>query len=204
MINHRVKTICTIILSIAILFLSATFIIYKSISNNTSNDGVIINITNSIPLYTDEELVSKSPTIIRGTVLSVSANKWNTKDEKEPVDVLENTIICKDNIIKISEVLKGTLPKGDTVRVRTYGGEYPQGEIIKKIDTADSYGKFSVGEDVILFLIPDDSNYNIEKAQDQFILQGMNQGKFLISDNKATNTHGSEDLQQLLDKIPQK
>ena len=204
MINHRVKTICTIILSIAILFLSATFIIYKSISNNTSNDGVIVNITNSIPLYTDEELVSKSPTIIRGTVLSVSANKWNTKDEKEPVDVLENTIICKDNIIKISEVLKGTLPKGDTVRVRTYGGEYPQGEIIKKIDTADSYGKFSVGEDVILFLIPDDSNYNIEKAQDQFILQGMNQGKFLISDNKATNTHGSEDLQQLLDKIPQK
>ncbi|ACV62622.1 hypothetical protein Dtox_1768 [Desulfofarcimen acetoxidans DSM 771] len=159
-----------------------------------------LHVEYTIPYMSDEDLAASSPIIIQGIVKSVSSVKWNNPKGLEPSQYTENDMLYRDNIISVSDVLKGDV-KGNEITVRTYRGDYPQGENIVKIDTGDAYGSFSQGESVILFLANDDSNYNKDKSNNYYILKGMNQGKFLITGKTIASVHGSKELNTFKNNI---
>ncbi|MHB1421334.1 MAG: hypothetical protein ACYCX4_17430, partial [Bacillota bacterium] len=146
-------------------------------------------------------LSAKSSVIVEGTVSKVLPTRWNTDEGKEPDAFSGNDMIYQDTIINVSSVLKGEISANQPIIVRTYGGEYQAGKNIKAVLNEDSYGKFSEGENVILFLILDDTNYNRNHSTNYYILTGMNQGKYLINGNEVKNPHGPKDKNTLLDTI---
>lgn len=150
------------------------------------------------PHYTDEELSSMSSLIIEGEVTSIDKAKWNSPDGKEPLNMTGDDILYKDNIIKVTKALKGN--PGQVVRVRTYGGEDLTAKNVKYIQ-CDSFGSFSVGEKVVLFLITDDTTYNKSKSKDFYMLTGLSQGKCLINNDKVKNSNGTKLKSELYDVI---
>jgi len=89
----------------------------------------------TIVMPSDEQLVTKAPVIVTGTVVSSS-----------PVD--RGQKIWTETIVRLSGVLKGNVG-GETVTVREVGGVI--GERITKIFGAPEY---HAGESVLLFLTP--------------------------------------------------
>ncbi|MGG4440279.1 hypothetical protein [Brevibacillus fortis] len=161
-----------------------------------------INRHGLVPRYSIEELAAGSQLIIKGTIVDIDKDKWNTEDGGLPEEIGVSDSIYKDVSVEIDEVLKGNQEKGDIVVVRMYGGE-----INNTVIRADYEASFTEDEEVVLFLIEDDSLKNKEGSTNYFVTLGNYQGKYEVSDSKSkVFIQGNADkkvssLEDLLEKI---
>jgi len=85
-------------------------------------------------------LVRNSSAVIRGTVTGIS-------DPFEATDVMGQLIVCHDVEIAVSNSIKGSHRRGETVTVRVRGGSF---EGFTYVD--DDQPVFTIGEDVLVML----------------------------------------------------
>lgn len=129
----------------------------------------------AVVLQTTADLSGNSSNIIRGQVLSTEA-RWND----------EHTFIFTRVDLKVGTQYLGTLAIESNLIVMTPGGEV--GEMGLKVEHAP---QFEVGQEVILFLTPQEDG--------QFRVVAWEQGKFTIEEDKIVET--GRDLSVFLDEI---
>jgi hypothetical protein len=190
----RYRTLISLLIISASIFGTVFYLYLKSVPGKPDAKGetdVIDTIirSGSIPYMSNEELSMMSSVIVQGSVESMSIPRWNTDDGQEPDIVTQDDTICVDNEIKITNVLKGDAERNSTLKVRTFGGECPQYKNIRKI-VCDMYGKFVLNENVVIFLVNDDSNYNKKNDKGYYVLKGMTQGLFTIDGDNIQGAHG--------------
>lgn len=186
MIIKRRKTIVLILISLlSIIAFSASTTYVRNVQ--AKNEPISIEIDGTIPKYTVNELSGLSDLIIEGKVINISSGKWNTIDGKKPEKLKMGDMIYKEVNVKVSNVLKGTLT-GDQIKVFTYEGIDEDGFKI----TSDCEAKFSDGQNVLLFLLKDNTIYNKNKKDEHYIVAGMYQGKYVIENESAINNNAAD------------
>ncbi|NYT19859.1 MAG: hypothetical protein GKC08_06185 [Methanosarcinales archaeon] len=142
---------------------------------------------------------SMSDVIIIGTVKEVLPSEWNTGDGERPTDdiyELEWYDIYTDVVITVDEYLKNPLPEKEVI-VRTLGGE----KDIISIDVEDE-PSFTPGEKVFLYLKNDTWPRTMDHGPEHFVVTGVSQGKFTLTDDgKATSFGEPLTLDELLETI---
>ncbi len=168
-----------LVLIFCIAFFATTFLGISQIktfksddkSNNKSDDKMVISGKKKKKSLND--LVVESELIVKGTVEELLNSKWTNPNKK---DGIRNTLV-KDTKIKINKTFKGKPYNNNYILVRTEGGKTDNLEII-----SDGYPDFTKGEEIILFLSKDDSDFAIS-SENYYVLTGMVQGKFKFNKN---------------------
>lgn len=165
----KFKRSIVIIAALAIFMGSAATLIYQRLKPKE------VKVQGVMGICTEQELILDSDIIIAGTVKNIGDGKWSNPDFK---DKNKRNIIQTDIIVGIDDLLSGEYKNKD-VTVRIDKG-YNKETNTKMI--SDGYPDFKVGERVILFLVRDDSD--LKTDEDYFILVGMKQGKWNITNDK--------------------
>jgi len=198
--NKYIKASCFILVTIFGLTIGYNgYKFIKSKGNGSKVDTIVMS--GRLADFSEEDLSAGSSLIVEGKVSSILPSKWNTIDGKEPANITGDDIIYHDVLVDVNKILKGTL-NGDkkSVKVRVFEGEISQSPTIKKV-IDNSSPKFIQGEEVLLFLSPDSSNYNRTKANDHYIVSGKYQGKYTIKDEIAKRSDKSLKITDLYEKI---
>ena len=165
------------------------------LANPKGNEIVSIVENGSYAMYSLEDLTNETELIVRGTVKSVSEPRWNNQENRKPNAISGKDTIYKDTVFKVDKVYKGNAGLS-MLEVRSFGGRTADFEI-----DSDMELKLNVGDEAVLFLVPDDTIYNKEKAAGHYILLGSLQAVYSISGNDASNVHESMKVAELEQKI---
>ncbi|UGV41859.1 hypothetical protein J7W08_02305 [Methanococcoides orientis] len=142
---------------------------------------------------------SMSDVIIIGTVKEVLPSEWNTEDGERPTDdtyEMEWYDIYTDVVITVDEYLKNPLAEKEVI-IRTLGGE----KDVIFIDVEDE-PSFTPGEKVFLYLINDTWPRTMDHGPEHFVVTGVSQGKFTLTDDgRAIHFGESFTLDKLLETI---
>lgn len=170
-------------------------------SESITNKSMTISTSSLLEAYTHEDLSNHSDTIVQGTVKEILPSKWNTIDGKQPNKPLTKLIpgvdvIYNDNIIKVDKYLKNPQSSKEVI-VRTFGGTV--GNVTIKSEDDPS---FEPGEKVLLYLSKDTSPYTDNIGPDHFMVTGLLQGKYkLTNDGKASRFDETISQGELLSTI---
>ncbi|WP_445475933.1 hypothetical protein ACT9XH_04160 [Methanococcoides methylutens] len=166
---------------------------------SANSDKVTLSVSSSLEYVSPEEMSSMSDVILMGTVKKVLPSEWNTEDGERPTDdiyELEWYDIYTDVVITVDEYLKNPLPEKEVI-VRTLGGE----KDIISIDVEDE-PSFTPGEKVFLYLKNDTWPRTMDHGPEHFVVTGVSQGKFTLTDDgNATSFGESLTLDELLGTI---
>jgi len=144
-----------------------------------------MRISGSIPYYAPNELSGLADLIVEGNVVSISPGRWNTNDGKKPDKISINDIIYQEISINVQNVLKGTTNVDSVLKVYSHEGTDESGFSV----FSDAEPKFTVGENVLLFLSKDNTIYNKLKSNDHYVVTGLILGKYDIKNGIATNEY---------------
>lgn len=134
----------------------------------------------SIAAKTLYDLMVDSDVVIKGTVKEVLPSKWSNPDHIEGEGLRD--IIQTDISINIDQIFKGKPYNDKNIIVKIDKGKI--GNVEYK---SDGYPDFTPGEEVVLFLSIDDSPFaKVYGNGNYYVLTGMLQGKFSLS-NKTGN-----------------
>ena len=165
----KVKRSIIIIACLAVFMGSVATLIYQKLKPEE------IRIEGIMGICTEQELILDSDIIISGTVKNIGDGKWSNPGFK---DKNKRNIIQTDITVEIDDLLSGEYKNKDvTVRIDKGYNKETNTKII-----SDGYPDFKIGEKVVLFLVRDDSD--LKTDEDYFILVGMKQGKWNISNDK--------------------
>ena len=164
-------------LLIVIIVIAALSVIYNKTTQKTE-----VTINGIIPAKTQEELILDSDLILTGSVKDILDSRWSNENFVRGKEI--RNILQTDIIIEANEVLSGELiNKTVTVRI-------DKGEDDTTIVHSDGYPDFTIGEKVLLFLSRDDSD--VATDEDYYVLTGMLQGKYNLSNNSRTTLKENE------------
>lgn len=170
------------IVSILCLSLFLGFVAFQYTPHNVLSQFIphknTIKISGTIAFESKNDLITDSSVIIRGNVREILPSKWSNPEMKKGENV--RNILQTDVLVDINDIFKGKPYDPDNIRVRIYRG-YSDDAVVY----SDGYPNFSSGEEVILFLSPDDSDV-AEKNENYYVLTGMIQGKYLLMDDTET------------------
>ncbi len=146
----------------------------------------------------EEEMILDSDLIVEGTVSDILPSKWSNKNFERGEDI--RNILQTDIVIDVDNVLYGDI-SGDNVKVRIN-----KGEDANTIVHSEGYPDFFENENVLLFLSRDDSD--VATDEDYYVLTGMKQGKYSISEYGMTALNsdldsGALNINNLAEKIKQ-
>ena len=116
-----------------------------------------------------EDITKESSLIIKGTVTDI-LSEWNP----------EHTLIFSYITVAVNKQYKGKYYK-QTVVIRQIGGN-----IDRYITEVSGAPKFTIGEEVVLFLKPGEGDF--------YYVNGMFQGKYKIEEGKAKHTDNKRTL----------
>lgn len=149
----------------------------------------------SIVELNDNELFNKSDTIVIGTVKEILPSEYGNQFSKD-TDFGPDHIIYTDVIINVDEYLKNSLSSKE-VRVRVTGGKIGNDSLLMEDEPS-----FKTGEKVLLFLTKDTSYATQDIGPDHFVVTGLSQGKYTLTDDgKATRYNETIPPDTLLNKI---
>lgn len=134
-----------------------------------------------VPIISESELILRSDLIIEGTVSEILDSKWSNPDF-EKGEAIRN-VLQTDIVVNIDNYLFGEREDNQAI-VRI-----DKGEDENTIVHSDGYPDFFENEKVLLFLSRDDSD--IATDEDYYVLTGMLQGKYVLSEN-ARSADNSE------------
>lgn len=152
--------------------------------NAIKNNAVEVRRYGLMAYYSLDNLTNEATIIANGTVVSVSGARWNNKENRQPDRLTGSDTIFRDTRLKVDKVFKGDVATGSTLTVRTFGGQTAN---IKLEDQEQP--DINAGEKVVVFLVPDLTIYNKDKANDHYILVGATQGIYKINGDETGNIH---------------
>ncbi|WP_244603649.1 hypothetical protein [Methanococcoides sp. AM1] len=168
--------------------------------SSENRDKATMSISAELEYVSPEEMSDRSDVILIGTVKEILPSKWNTEDgERPPDDISElgwHDVLYTDVVITVDEYLKNPLVDKEII-VRTQGGE----DDIVVIDVEDE-PSFKPEEKVFLYLKNDTWVDTMDHGPEHFMVTGVSQGKFTLTDDgKATSFGEPLTLDELLDTI---
>lgn len=166
-----------------------SFVLWSTLHPSKNAEVQLIKVQGTIPAKSKTELIGDSDLIVRGTVKELLPSKWsNPNGERGPE---ARNIIQTDVLLGINEVFKGVPYDQQTIKVRIDKGQVGQTKW-----ESDGYPDFTPGEEVILFLSKDDGDL-ADPRETYYVLTGMRQGKFTLSDTSSTGKTFSNDREQI-------
>lgn len=139
-----------------------------------------INVHGAIASKTTHDLMVDSDVVIKGTVKEILPSRWSNPESIKGKNV--RNIIQTDISVNIDQILKGNPYDYKNIIVRINKGTVKNVEYI-----SEGYPDFKAGEEVVLFLSIDDGDLSkVNTNENYYVLTGMLQGKFTLS-NKTTN-----------------
>ena len=167
--------------------------------SNANSDKVTLTVSGSLEYVSPEEMSRMSDVVIIGTVKEVLPSEWNTGDGQIPNDdiyELEWYDIYTDVVINVDEYLKNPLSEKELI-VRTLGGEKDVISIVVEDEVS-----FNPGEKVFLYLKNDTWPNTMSNGPEHFVVTGVSQGKFTLTDDgKAIHFGESFTLDELLETV---
>ena len=144
-------------------------ILTTDVSDKIKNtDKQVISITGGLPMRDINTVILQSELIITGEVEEIKPSRWTDPERARG-------ILQTDIVIKVNEVLFGDdLSSEVTVRI-------DKGEDESTIFVDEWTPDFTVGENVLLFLMRDSSAMATD--EDYYVLSAIEQAKYLIYDN---------------------
>lgn len=175
--KNRFKMVFLIVVALAIGISVTNFCI------NYKPKEIVIE--GMIPQLTEQELILNSDLIVTGAVKKIGESKWSNPEFKV---VDKRNVLQTDIFVEIDEIIYGEY-NNESVTVRIDKG-YDKSQKIRFI--SDGYPDFEKGENVLLFLLRDDSD--VATNEDYFVLTGMRQGKWDVNNGEilAKTTDGKE------------
>lgn len=182
---------------ISLIILSAV-----ALSGSQDDDKIVDNEKNthyigsgSIEQLDDKELFTNSETIVIGKVKETLPSKYGDKTSKD-TDFGPSHVIYTDIIISVDKYLKNPLSTNE-VRVRVAGGTIGDDSL-----TMEDEPTFKTGENVLLYLTKDTSPATQDIGPDHFVVTGLLQGKFTLTDDgKAVRPGETVSQDELLGTI---
>ncbi|WP_244603371.1 hypothetical protein [Methanococcoides sp. NM1] len=170
----------------------------EQVSDNSGK--VTIGISSCLEYLSHEDLSDRSDVILIGTVKEILPCKWNTVDGERPTDDIYdlgwNVLIYTDVVVSVDQYLKNPLSEKEVI-VRTQGGD--DGYVIMDVEDEPS---FASGEKVLLYLTNDTYPPTKDFGPEHFVVTGVSQGKFTLTDDgRATQIGESLTLDELLETI---
>ncbi|SES92979.1 hypothetical protein SAMN04488587_1635 [Methanococcoides vulcani] len=170
----------------------------EQVSDNSGK--ITVGISALLEYVTPEEMSNRSDVILIGTVKEILPCKWNTVDGERPTDDIydlgRNDLIYTDVVVSVDQYLKNPLSEKEVI-VRTQGGG--DGYVIMDVEDEPS---FASGEKVLLYLTNDTYSPTKDFGPEHFVVTGVSQGKFTLTDDgRATQIGESLSLDELLDTI---
>lgn len=160
-----------------------------------------IIIYGSIPHFSEDELILNSELIISGKVTDIKESRWSNPYNLDG----KRNVLQTDIEVEIKDIIYGEY-KNNTVIVRIDKG-YDKKERVNYI--SDGYPDFKNDEEVLLFLSRDDGD--LKTDEDYFVVTGMLQGKWNITDGKAQNLYSNVNyslekstVEELKEKVQEK
>jgi hypothetical protein len=180
----------------------------KPVNNPSQDNTKLVNndqdtclVSASVIGLNHDELSNRSDTIVMGTVKERLPSKWNSIDGKKPGATTKFSpynLIYTDIIISVDKYLKNPLSSKE-VRVRVAGGTVGNDTL-----TMQDEPSFKTGEKVLLYLMKDDSPGTKDIGPDHFVVTGLLQGKFTLTDDgKAVRPDETVSQDELLSTIKQ-
>ena len=149
------------------LFNAETKITTTDVSDKIQNtDKEIIARSGLLPMRDINDVILNSELIIIGTVDEILESKWTAPE-------ISSGILQTDIVIDVDEILFGEPSSGDQITLRIDKGE---DEYTISLDewTPD----FTVGEQSLLFLMRDDSDFKTD--EDYYVLSANEQAKYVL------------------------
>ncbi|MDQ3328929.1 MAG: hypothetical protein M3506_10470, partial [Chloroflexota bacterium] len=143
-----------------------------------------------------QERIDRSELIMEGIVGEPYPSRWNTQSGALPAGATYETVrdmnlvILTDYLVKVTEVLKGTVSES-TVRVRVIGGKVEQDSY-----DGDRDAQLRPDERVVLLLTAEDTGLLDGGAAHYTTVYGPF-AKYAIEDGQAVLAFGSEKLESL-------
>lgn len=184
-----------IIWVVVLCFLFTGVNIYRLMTKDVAPKIDGIQVDSLLPQYNLEDLTNDSELIISGVVVEISDAKWNNIDNKKPEKITGKDTIYRDVTLKVDSIIKGDVSSGSHVTIRTLGGAVDN---FKMED--DSQPELNKGDEVIAFLLNDNTIYNKEKTKDHFIVLGSEQGIYKLSGNEISNSNEKLKLDEFMQK----
>ena len=166
---------------------------------NDNKDKVTLTVSGCLEYVSPEEMSSMSDVIVIGSVKEVLPSEWNTRDGQMPnndIYELEWYDIYTDVVITVDEYLKTPLSEKEVI-VRTLGGEKDVISIV-----VEDEASFNPGEKVFLYLKNDTWPNTMSNGPEHFVVTGVSQGKFTLTDDGIAIHFGeSFTLDELLETV---
>ena len=169
MLKKRYSLLFSVLLSILLLVLIGVTVLWKM---DFFKD--VVSISGYPVYYSFDEMVEKSCLIVRGKITEQS-----DAIRIRPTNGGEESLFT-DHYLEISYVLRGEAEVGDTVAVRTQGGETNT-----LIVENDGYPKIKVGDEVIAFLYRHNVGGGYTTDEDYYRIIADDQGWYVLDEAKT-------------------
>jgi hypothetical protein len=146
-----------------------------------------------------DAVIADADAIVVGQALGVKPARWSTVDGRLPPNTTVRSmprglVIFTDLEFQISEIVKGN-PEGRVIRVRTFGGQVEQDEMIVEGEPA-----LRTGDAYLLFLVKDTGSTAAIEPGDYLII-GASDNTYRISGDIATSSRDTWELEVLIQYI---